>query len=169
VACWQSPSALQFFPSPQRGQALLVPPQSTSDSLPFLSPSAHSGVVAQTPPLQMLLAQSLARLHGLPAPQPGHTPPPQSTSTSAPSRRPSSQEGLLQRWLAEQIKPLTQSASTPQAAPALQRVAQSPPQSRSVSLPFWTPSLQLGVPLGQFGPGHSGSSHPRRPSRSSQL
>jgi hypothetical protein len=134
-----------------------------------MRPSAHSGVVAQEPLLQMLVAQSLARLHGLPTPQPGQVPPPQSISTSAPSRRPSSHDGTLQRWLAEQIKPLAQSVSAPQAAPALQRVEQSPPQSTSASLPFWIPSLQLGALLGQFGPGHNGSSHAMRPSSSSQL
>jgi hypothetical protein len=41
--------------------------------------------------------------------------------------------------------PLAQSPPTPQVSPVAQPGQMPPPQSRSVSAPFWKPSLQVGV------------------------
>jgi hypothetical protein len=77
------------LPVAQGGQ--VPPPQSTSVSAPFFTPSvqlgaAHVPLVQVSPP-----AQSLAMVHALPVAQGGQVPPPQSTSVSAPSFTPSVQ------------------------------------------------------------------------------
>jgi hypothetical protein len=79
-------------PLPTAQFAVQVPPQSTSVSFPFLTPSVH---VAAThlPPLEHLplagSAQSVFALQFLPTAHVGPQPPPQSTSVSVPFRLPS--------------------------------------------------------------------------------
>jgi hypothetical protein len=63
--------------------AQLLPPQSTSVSLPFCTPSAHEPGL-QTPELQTLLRQSPATRQVFVAAQAEHEFPPQSTSVSLP-------------------------------------------------------------------------------------
>ena len=81
----QSLAARQDLLSAQSPQ--VAPPQSTSVSVPFLTPSEHVGAW-QTLATQTLLAQSLATVQPPPAPQPAHEPP-QSMPVSAPFLTPS--------------------------------------------------------------------------------
>jgi hypothetical protein len=66
------------------------PPQSTSVSVPFFTPSLHPGCV-QRPLEQYALVQSLPPMHFFPFAHAGHVPPPQSLSVSAPFSTPSLQ------------------------------------------------------------------------------
>jgi hypothetical protein len=68
-----------------------VPPQSTSVSAPFRTPSAQE---MQTPPLQSALAQSALVAQAFPSAHLVVHDPPQSTSVSSPSFFPSSQSGV---------------------------------------------------------------------------
>jgi hypothetical protein len=86
----QSLATLQFFPSPQAGQ---LPPQSTSDSDPFRTPSLQAG--ARHVVWQTIDVQSVGAPHVLPTPQGLHEPP-QSTSDSEPFFWPSLQPGAAQ-------------------------------------------------------------------------
>lgn len=74
----QSAGAAQSFPFAHLVQ---LPPQSTSDSVPFLKPSVHVEV-AQRPPVQAAPVQSLWVLQSMPSSHLGQVPPPQSTSVS---------------------------------------------------------------------------------------
>jgi hypothetical protein len=84
-----------------------------------------------------------------PFPHFGQTPPPQSTSVSAPFRKPSEQLGAAQTCELGLQNPGAQSVETWQRRPTAQvfpRASQAaPPQSTSVSAPFFTPSVQVGV------------------------
>jgi hypothetical protein len=71
-----------------------LPPQSTSDSLPFFTRSSHAAVW-QLPSVHTWLEQSPEALHAFPVPQSVVHPPPQSTSASVPFLNPSSQRGGL--------------------------------------------------------------------------
>src|SRR6476659_8030810 len=88
---WQS--ALVPQASPPWQVAPHEPPQSTSDSLPFLTPSVQPGSVVvgwQKPPPHSPEAQSWFWKQRPPIPQAPHEPP-QSMSDSLPFRKPSSQ------------------------------------------------------------------------------
>src|SRR5262245_15777860 len=65
-------------------------------------------------------------------------------SVSAPFFAPSMQVGFVQRSALAGQKPLAQSTSLSQMSPSGQ-AGQLPPQSTSVSVPFFTPSVQLAV------------------------
>jgi hypothetical protein len=84
----QSDATPHVRPTGQRAQ--LPPPQSTSDSVPFLTPSLHVAAL-QNPAVHTLFEQSLAVVHALPAPHAAQPAPPQSTSDSVPFLRPSVQ------------------------------------------------------------------------------
>jgi hypothetical protein len=108
-----------------------VPPQSVPVSLPFLVPSVHDGVwhaplMHAWPPVQlhvMLLVQlSLSCPH-------------------LPTR--SAHVKGLQPHVPLVHGPLAQSVSPPQVLPGGHVAPQLPPQSTSVSAPFFTASLQV--------------------------
>jgi hypothetical protein len=69
-------------------QALHVPPQSTSVSAPFRTPSLQVAS-AQALPVHTPLEQSVVSVHACPAPQVAHAAPPQSMSVSVPFFTPS--------------------------------------------------------------------------------
>jgi hypothetical protein len=78
-------------PLPTAQFAVQVPPQSTSVSFPFLTPSVQEAVT-HLPPEHLPLpgnTQSVFALQFLPTAQVGPQLPPQSTSVSVPFRRPS--------------------------------------------------------------------------------
>jgi hypothetical protein len=119
-----------------------VPPQSTSVSAPFRSPSLHE---MQRPAAeQVLLAQSALAVQSLPSAQRAHVvEPPQSTSVSPPFFTASVHVAARHTLLVH--TPLTQSPASAQPWLALQRGQVPPPQSTSVSAPFFTVSVQVGV------------------------
>jgi hypothetical protein len=80
TADWQSEPAPQLAPLPHLPQ---LPPQSTSDSLPFFTLSMHVAG-AHAPDMQSVDSQSDGPPHARPSAHFGHDPPPQSTSVSAP-------------------------------------------------------------------------------------
>jgi hypothetical protein len=124
---------------------LVVPPQSTSVSPPFFVASAHVGAW-HFAPLQTPLRQSLAAPHvRFVAHRKQLVAPPQSTSDSAPFFTESLQVAgwQLRADVPVQIR-LVQSLDAEQVLPDSQAV-HSPPQSVSVSLPFFTESVQLAV------------------------
>jgi hypothetical protein len=88
-------------------QSAQLPPQSTSASAPFFTPSVqlaaeHVPFAPHTP-----LWQSVRALHAVPSGQPEQVPPPQSVSISAPLRSSSMQVATAQRPLAgEHSRPL---------------------------------------------------------------
>src|SRR5438034_291162 len=108
LAFAQSAVITQLFRYPQPGHA--PPPQSTSVSTLFFTPSVHVGahvVPVQTPPLQ-----SPPTLQTWPVSQWGHCAPPQSTSVSRPFFCPSPQLGEAHACDALQTFIVGQSAST---------------------------------------------------------
>src|SRR5204863_357497 len=117
-----------------------------SVSVPFFTRSLQAGT-AQTPPEQTPLVQSPATPQALPLPHflAGAQEPPQSTSVSVPFFTMSLQEGAGQT--PPEQTPLWQSPATPQALPLPHFLAgpQEPPPSTSVSVPFFTVSLQEGA------------------------
>jgi hypothetical protein len=70
--------------SPSAHGMHIVPPQSTSVSVPFIVPSVHVGSGWQVPPVQMSVVQSPLPPHMSPGVQVGPHVPPQSTSDSVP-------------------------------------------------------------------------------------
>lgn len=141
----QSAARAQLEPSLQAGQ---LPPQSTSVSLPFLAPSLQlgawhlAGLPEHTP-----LVQSPATLHSLPSAHlVVHVSPPQSTSVSPPFLTLSGQPGAWHFFGVPEHTPLEQSLAAAHCSPEPQRAHRlAPPQSTSVSTPFFTTSLQLGT------------------------
>jgi hypothetical protein len=129
---------LQVSPVVQSGQ---LPPQSSSDSLPFSTLSVHEGS-AQLSPVHTPSTQSFPVLQPSPWVQFAVQLPPQSTSVSVPFMM------LSVQLLAAHVLPpgqllLWQSLAAPQSSPVPQRgQAVAPPQSTSVSPPFRTPSSQ---------------------------
>jgi hypothetical protein len=90
----QSPSSEQALPGSQVGPQL--PPQSTSLSAPFRTPSVHVAdwhVFEKPWVLQTALTQSAPVPHVFASPHFGHCEPPQSTSVSEPSRVPLAHPG----------------------------------------------------------------------------
>ena len=120
------------------------PPQSTSVSVPFSSPSVQEGAW-QRPPVQTLLVQSLALTHLRPVP---HLPqvllPPQSTSVSPPFCTVSVQVAALHVSGLPVQTPSVQSLATAQVLVA-PHLPHEPPQSTSVSVPFLMVSLQVAA------------------------
>src|SRR5690606_25123451 len=142
-------ASVQAVPAGQPGQS---PPQSTPTSLPSITPLVHS-IGRQTLPMQMFDAQSRGSMHASPLPQGAQVPPPQSMSVSLPLRMPSTQAPGWQKPPVHVAVESAQSALPMHMLPFGHFVLQLPPQSRSVSSPFCTPSLQLaatqtfGVPM----------------------
>jgi hypothetical protein len=143
----QSPPPPHFFPSAHRslvGAAAHEPPQSTSVSLPFAIMSLHDGIAqtcvaaGQTP-----LVQSVTTPQVFPASQAGQALPPQSMSASLPFLMPSVQLGAWQRppmqLALAQSAPRTQALPGPHAG----QPEPVPPQSTSLSVPFFTVSAQV--------------------------
>src|SRR5689334_2052229 len=135
----QSSSPRHALPVPQFAQR---PPQSTSLSSLFFTPSLHVTHLApaQRPPG----AQSSSTVHALPAAQRvGHRRP-QSTSLSGPSFTPSAQlPGKIHsvQTPAAQM-PLAQFAAAVHVLPSGHGAAQEPPQSTSASPVSLTPLSQ---------------------------
>src|SRR5690606_1117937 len=102
------------------------PPQSTSVSPPFSKPSPHAGSLHSLVQSSVLLA--------LP-----------SSQGSSPFCTPSPQRGAAQALLKH--TPLSQSAARTQVSPTAHGV-HTPPQSRSLSSPFSTPSPHSSSGLG---------------------
>jgi hypothetical protein len=137
------PTAHILFRAHLLGQ---LPPQSTSVSLPFCTPSLHE-MGWQTLPTHDALAQSIAPRQRSPSPHLGHDPP-QSMSVSLPfctlsvhEKPPHTRFGAVPWQM-----PVTQSAGTLQCLPEAQAGQVPPPQSTSVSAPSCAPSLQV-VPM----------------------
>jgi hypothetical protein len=121
---WQSDAWPQVLPFAQRAPQL--PPQSTSLSVPFFTPSVQLGTATHTPVGEQIpLVQSPGTPHALPSPQRGHEPP-QSTSLSSPFLVPSSQADWGASW---SIERLTSSSSAPSdEAPSMKAPAgRTPP------------------------------------------
>jgi len=135
----QSTAARHERPALHTGQP--APPQSMSDSVPFLAKSVH--VAARQTPWHTRLTQSPAPTQVAFVPQAEHVPPPQSAEVSAPFRIASTQ---VAGW---QIPPeqlaLTQSVAAPQREKSGQGAHCAPPQSLSLSKPFFRPSVQPGA------------------------
>src|SRR5207245_2329504 len=136
----QSAPARHAWPSPQSGQVL--PPQSTSLSVPFLTPSPQVGA-ARTDELHTRPWQTPATAQFFPLAHLVGQEAPQSTSPSVPFWIPSLQVGAAQ--IAPMQIRLWQSSPRRQRRPVPQ-VEQVPPQSTSVSAPFRTPSPQPAIP-----------------------
>ena len=135
----QSVATEQVCPVPHLVEQL--PPQSTSVSVPFLTPSLQVAIAhrpfEQTPLEQSLLAvHTLLALHRLQLVWP-----PQSTSLSPPFLTLSLQAGAAQ--IPPVQTPLCQSPPITQFSPVSHFDAQLPPQSTSVSFPFLMESEQL--------------------------
>jgi hypothetical protein len=135
----QSDARAQCFGGAQAGQ---LPPQSTSLSVPFCTPSVHEGG-AHTVAVQTPLAQSPAIAHAFVSEHGGQVPPPQSTSVSAPFFTMSWQLGAWQ--MPPVHAPWMQSVPVVHVLPSGQAWGQPPPQSTPASIPFFTPSLQVGI------------------------
>ena len=103
--------------------------------------------------VQMPLAQSLGLTHVSAGAHFLVQVAPQSTVGSLPFFTPSLQVGAWQRWVVARHTRLVQSPGSAQPLLSAQGLLQLDPQSTSVSLPFFTPSLQLPawqVPLEQL-------------------
>lgn len=129
----QSPPERQPLPFAQRGQPT-PPPQSVSDSSPFLIPSLQLGFW-HSPPMQFPPPQSMVTTQVRPGPQRGHpeVAPPQSTSDSSPLRMKSPQVAIAQARSTQEV--LAQSPPAAQRRPTAQ-AGQEPPQSTSDSVPL---------------------------------
>src|SRR3954465_9254425 len=139
----QSPAAAQTFPLAHF--AHFGPPQLRSVSIPFLTASSQAGA-AHSPPLHTPLAQSPPLVHILPSAQVGQAPPPQFRSVSAPFRAVSVHVGTAQVLVGVPVHtPLAQSPATAQPLPSMHFAQSGPPQSRSVSMPSFTTSEQVGA------------------------
>jgi len=105
------------------------------------------GIGQHLPALHTPLAalQSASALQLLPHAHTGHVPPPQSTSVSLAFFTPSLQLGVEQVFALESQTPLVQSPPEEQPRPSPHFAGHEPPQSLSVSLPFFCPSLQVAV------------------------
>jgi len=138
------------------------PPQSTSVSAPFLTPSLHVAA-AQVPDvaLQLEVEQSLPTVQLTPTPQALQEPPPQSTPVSAPFRIPSEHVAAAHVLVVELVVVfvsllkvlvvvvtqllLKQSPWTTQVVFAAHFGHEEPPQSTPLSLAFFMPSEQVAA------------------------
>ena len=118
------------------------PPQSTSVSEPFLTPSPQLGAWHRLP-VHTPVTQSLPPAQPSPTSQASGQDPPQSVSVSVPLRTPSLQVGAWQ--MLPLHTPLAQSLPVMHPSPSSQSCGQDPPQSTSVSDPFSTLSEQVGA------------------------
>jgi hypothetical protein len=134
----QSVPALQALPTAHLRQ---LPPQSTSDSAPFLTVSVQVGA-AHEPFRQRPLVQSASIRHCPPTGHFGHALPPQSIPDSLPFFTASVQVGTAHA--PELQTPLPQSVASSHVFPDAQRV-QVPPQSMSLSSPFLAWSVHVGT------------------------
>src|SRR5437773_1882939 len=125
----QSAPPLHDLPTPHLGQ---LPPQSTSDSVPFFTVSEHVGA-AHAPLLQRPLVQSASTRHGSPTGQREHALPPQSMPDSLPFLTASVHVGTAHAPVLQ--TPLSQSVASSHVFPDAHG-AQVPPQSTSLSSPF---------------------------------
>jgi hypothetical protein len=140
----QSVPTAQATPLSHREQAV-VPPQSTALSPPFFTPSVQEAGW-HTLLLQTALWQSPPFTQLLPGTQAPQVPPPQSTSVSVPFCTPSRHVGFLQVFVGAPVQTLlTQSPATLQILPPAQAGHVPPPQSLSVSAPFWTLSVHVAA------------------------
>ncbi len=114
-----------------------------SVSVPFNTPSSQLGGThwfsSQTPEIQSV---GTSQFPG--AAQAGQSGPPQSTSVSFPLGAPSWQVGAAQVLVASSQTSETQSSASPQPSSVSHVEPHSPPQSSSVSEPFWVPSVHEG-------------------------
>ena len=94
--------------------------------------------------MQTWLWQSPAPEHTLPSPQSLGQVPPQSTSVSVPFGVESVQVGSLQVLVGLPVQTLLRQSPATEQSLSLAQSGQLPPQLTSVSLPFFTPSEQLG-------------------------
>jgi hypothetical protein len=140
----QSLVTAQRFPAAQRLPAVAqAPPQSVSDSSWFFTPSLHVAA-RHVPPVQIDVWQSAATEQTLPLAHAVQLPP-QSVSVSLPFLMLSPQEAGAVQKPPTQVLPATQLPSTEQRLPVAHEAQVPAPQSTSVSLPFFTPSLHAGV------------------------
>src|SRR5262249_20120448 len=134
----QSLAATHPLPGPHAGH-IPPPPQSASVSVPVFTLSAQVG---SAPPRAGQRAQGQSA--AWPAPWPwaegGRSPRPQSVSPPPPFLIPSEQEALTPTPILH--TPLMQSPPPPQVWPS-GHLGQLPPQSTSLSLPFFTWSAQV--------------------------
>jgi hypothetical protein len=121
-----------------RPQGEQSPPQSTLVSLPLRVRSAHDDV-RQIMSAQLPSTQSVPTRQRWPIAHGGHADPPQSWSVSLESWTPLSHDAVAQVPFTQAA--VRQSAPLAHAFPLSQR-GQSPPQSTSLSLPFFAPSAQ---------------------------
>jgi len=121
-----------------------VPPQSTSVSVPFFTVSVQVAA-PQMLAAHIELAQSAATAQPLVSAHLLAQVPPQSISVSVPFLKPSAHVGSTQTLAPLQSRAAWQSAADPQALPAAHRLTQAPPQSTSVSVPFFCASVQVGA------------------------
>jgi hypothetical protein len=127
-------------------------------SFPFLMPSEQVGA-AHTPLAQFCDVQSPLTLQAAAGAHAKQLPP-QSTSVSSPSLMPSLQDGAA-HWPLRQTRPLPQSSEVPHLPMARHLVAHEPPQSMSVSVPFWTLSVQVGAIVQSLPLPHSVDTDPQ--------
>jgi hypothetical protein len=115
-----------------------------SGSVPFLTPSTQVGTW-QTfgEPAQTPLTQSPGAEQYLPFAHLPHEAPPQSTSVSLPFLTESEQVPVWHLSGEPEQTPLWQSLPAAHVLPSTHLPQDAPPQSVSVSLPFFTPSEQL--------------------------
>jgi hypothetical protein len=137
---WQSAETVQ--PEPFGQFVAQVPPQSTPVSLPFFTPSVQVGVAhalfVHTP-----LVQSPGTEHAAPFAHFVVQVPPQSTAVSEPFFTVSVHDAVWQTPAVHTpLAGSTQSVAFAHFLPAPHAVHVPPPQSTSVSAPFWTLSLQ---------------------------
>jgi len=135
------PLALHEPPGGQGGQ---VPPQSTSVSVPLLTPSLQPEP-AHVPELQIPLSQSGPMAQSWPGVHVEQSGPPQSTSVSVPSTMPFLQTGSERQVPLEQYEPDWQSVWVTHLPRRPHPVQSGPPQSTSVSPPFCAPSPQVSI------------------------
>lgn len=133
------------MPSAHRLLGAQLPPQSVSVSVPLVVVSEHVGSWHRLLELQSLLLQSLPEAHTFPGSHFWHVVPPQSMSDSEPFLVKSPHVGAAHFELVQTA--LWQSVPTRHAAVAAHFVVQvvPPPQSVSVSVPFFTPSGHFGT------------------------
>jgi hypothetical protein len=119
-----------------------VEPQSTSVSVPFLTPSEQLAAW-QMLPTHTPLWQSLAAKQSLPLMHLLQVAPPQSMSVSVPFLIKSAQ---LDAWQTLPMHtPLWQSPADEHVLPVAHLEQLAPPQSTSVSVPFFTVSMHVGA------------------------
>ncbi len=139
----QSSSSSHISPSSQVDPQ--TPPQSTSVSSWFISPSSQPSPGWQVPAAssQLFEMQSPSPLQVSSVSHVGPHEPPQSTSVSSPPCSPSSHDGSTQRSATSWQVLETQSPSSSQPSPSSHVAPHTLPQSTSVSSWFWTSSSHV--------------------------